>query len=58
MNNAKLLVGAVALSCVFLSVCLCVHFLFPPEVEKELLPASSFNSYTSLLDFDVAEDAT
>ncbi|MCR5724650.1 MAG: lytic transglycosylase domain-containing protein [Treponema sp.] len=49
--------GAAALSFVFLTVCLCVHFLVPAESDAELLPASNFNSYTSLLDFDVAEDA-
>ncbi len=58
MNNAKLLGGAVALSCVFLSICLCVHFLVPAQSENNLLPASNYNSYTSLLDFDVADDAT
>ena len=54
-SNIKMLCGTLALSCVFLSVCLGVHFLVPSELPEEEQPASNFNSYTSLFDFDLAD---
>ena len=56
--NAKLFGGAVALSCLLLTVCLGVHFLVPAGAAADSEPAANFNSYTSLLDFDVSDDAT
>lgn len=56
--NVKLCGGAFALSCIFLSVCLGVHFRIPSEPPKECLPESNFNSYTSLFDFDVLNESS
>lgn len=55
--SAKLLGGAAALSGLFLTVCLCVHFFTPIEPSVETAPTLTFNSYSALFDADVIETA-